>query len=190
MKVVKLGGSLYHHPALLQRWLEKLAQLSRTDTIIIVPGGGPFADQVRSAQHQYHFDDAHAHHMALLAMTQFGLMLQSLLPNSELLTELQPPSSRLNIWLPSSDLMNETAIVQNWQVTSDSLALWLAGKLNCDALFIIKCCDIFSRDLSTLSQAGVLDAAFPEMFQSKHVPTSLVHYETVDSFPEQGYLLQ
>lgn len=190
MKVVKLGGSLYHHPVILKRWLEKFTQLSHTETIVIVPGGGPFADQVRTAQHEHGFDDAHAHHMALLAMTQFGLLLHSFLPNSERLIDIYSPLSRLNIWLPNHDLMAEPAIVQNWQVTSDSLALWLADKLNCDELFIIKCCDIHSYDVDTLSQAVVLDAAFPEMFRTTPIPTSLFHYEMVDSFPAHGYPLR
>ena len=73
--VVKLGGSLAHS-RYLKRWLSVLAD--GDPAVIIVPGGGPFADQVRTLQKRRRFDDAAAHHMALLAMEQYGRMLVGL----------------------------------------------------------------------------------------------------------------
>ena len=49
-------------------------------SIAIVPGGGPFADAVRTAQASMGYDDRAAHAMALMAMAQFGCALQSLNP--------------------------------------------------------------------------------------------------------------
>jgi aspartokinase-like uncharacterized kinase len=49
MQVVKIGGSLYDTPE-LKKWLKQLAKAAKDDSIIIVPGGGPFADTVRDAQ--------------------------------------------------------------------------------------------------------------------------------------------
>ncbi|HCC82688.1 MAG TPA: delta 1-pyrroline-5-carboxylate synthetase, partial [Methylophaga sp.] len=74
MYVVKLGGSLYH-TAELKSWLTLLEQTALNESVVIVPGGGPFADMVRQAQQLHKFDDQHAHHMAILAMAQYGLML-------------------------------------------------------------------------------------------------------------------
>ena len=48
MWVVKLGGSLAYASE-LPRWLSALAE-GAGGRAIIVPGGGPFADQVRHAQ--------------------------------------------------------------------------------------------------------------------------------------------
>ena len=45
---------------------------------MLVPGGGPFADAVRSAQPRMGFDDDAAHHMALLGMDQYGRALAAL----------------------------------------------------------------------------------------------------------------
>lgn len=75
MWVVKLGGSLAASDR-LPDWLRSLA--GRSD-LVLVPGGGPFADQVRAMQARWGFDDATAHHLALLAMEQFGRMLCALL---------------------------------------------------------------------------------------------------------------
>src|SRR6185295_16120266 len=73
--VVKLGGSFAFAPE-LGDWLAAMARC--TGHVVLVPGGGVFADSVRHAQSTMAFDDDAAHHMALLAMEQFGRALASL----------------------------------------------------------------------------------------------------------------
>jgi len=104
MIVVKLGGSLYHNDK-LTLWLEHIAKIAKEENVIIVPGGGPFADQVRQSQLRHHFNDEHAHHMALLAMQQFGLLLLGL---SKQAKPFYFPAqvleySSLSVWLPSKE---------------------------------------------------------------------------------------
>ena len=77
--VVKLGGSLAESgrlPSILD--IMGRARIP----VVIVPGGGAFAVAVRHAQAAFHFPDAVAHQMALLAMHQTGLMLKALHPGS------------------------------------------------------------------------------------------------------------
>ena len=69
MLVVKLGGSLLGSPELAQ-WLNVLAKFS-DGKVVIVPGGGLFANSVREAQQISNVSDAVAHQMALLAMDQY-----------------------------------------------------------------------------------------------------------------------
>jgi aspartokinase-like uncharacterized kinase len=138
--VVKLGGSLAFAPALTD-WLAALA--AGGGRAVLVPGGGPFADQVRDAQRLRLFDDATAHRMALLAMEQFGLMLCGLHP------ALRPAKSRaairrlrrqglVPVWLPSTMALGRPEIAESWDVTSDSLAAWLAGALGLRHLVLVK----------------------------------------------------
>jgi dihydroneopterin aldolase len=70
--VVKLGGSMAG-AAELGVWIAAL--VDSTLPLVIVPGGGPFADQVRDAQKRMGFSDKAAHAMAILAMDQFGHVL-------------------------------------------------------------------------------------------------------------------
>lgn len=56
MWVVKPGGSR-DSSRRLRVWLPGLAQ--RRD-LVLVPGGGPFSDQVRSARARWGYDDAAA----------------------------------------------------------------------------------------------------------------------------------
>jgi len=78
MLVVKLGGSFAASRKLVQ-WIEVLADHGGGRTVI-VPGGGQFADIVRTAQKQWCFADDIAHQMAIYAMVQYGLMLSGLSP--------------------------------------------------------------------------------------------------------------
>ena len=70
--VVKLGGSTASR-AEMSVWIAALASSSLP--IVIVPGGGPFADQVRAAQKRMGFSDVAAHAMAILAMDQFAQII-------------------------------------------------------------------------------------------------------------------
>src|SRR5882757_2791061 len=73
--VVKLGGS-HAFSRHLAGWVEAIAACA--GDVVVVPGGGPFADAVRDAQPKIGFGDEAAHHMALLAMEQYGCALASL----------------------------------------------------------------------------------------------------------------
>ena len=78
MWVVKLGGSLQSFPG-LRDWVRLIAEQGG-GRVVLVPGGGQFADAVRAAQRTAGFDDRTAHGMALFAMEQYGLMLAALAP--------------------------------------------------------------------------------------------------------------
>ena len=76
--VVKVGGSLSARPPALRRLMETLARLARRETLVIVPGGGPFADEVRRADRRFSLGESPAHWMAILAMDQYAYLLATL----------------------------------------------------------------------------------------------------------------
>lgn len=177
MIVIKIGGSLYGS-SYLQQWLDQVA--ASKQPIIIVPGGGPFADQVRDAQKQHPINDADAHHMALLAMAQFGLLLRGLQPR------LTPyhfskgesiNSQNGKVWIPSKHLLNEPDISQSWDISSDSLALWLAQKVDASKLLIVKSSPLPAAPLTVeqASKIDLLDSAFPKHYKQQAIPTILMH---------------
>lgn len=139
MWVVKFGGSLYDADN-LKDWLRLFADHS---SLVVVPGGGPFADQVRKAQTQFGFDDSTAHAMALQAMEQYGRMLCGLQPGLSPAADAEAIHRTLErgdtpVWMPLTMALSDDTIEQNWQLTSDSLAAWLAGQLGIDKLVLIK----------------------------------------------------
>lgn len=141
MWVIKLGGSLLGTPE-LEYWLDIVSRYG-DGKVVIVPGGGIFADAVREAQQQSGISDKVAHHMAVLAMDQYGVLLAGL--NRKLATaasELEIAERgwqhRGIVWLPSKMVCADEAIPASWEVTSDSLAAWLATILNAEHLILVK----------------------------------------------------
>jgi aspartokinase-like uncharacterized kinase len=168
-----------------------LADYSTQVPIVIVPGGGPFADQVRSADSHYKLSDKTAHHMAILAMKQFGLLLSDIVPNAQLIQSQSPILSPFSIWLPDDSLLKEPKLNHSWSITSDSIALWLASKLTAQQLLLIKRTQTNTAFISTLIQEQIIDPAFSDLFASNEVDTKILHYqdfERFDSFCQQKSL--
>ncbi len=141
MWVVKLGGSLLGSPELVH-WLELVVKFG-DGKVVIVPGGGLFANSVREAQKISNTNDAVAHELALLAMDQFGILLAGMVTglataSSELEIAERGWQHRGIVWLPSKMVLVDDSIPKNWEVTSDSLSAWLANKLGAEQLIIVK----------------------------------------------------
>ncbi len=150
--VVKLGGSHADAPALRGAWLAAVA--AADGPVVLVPGGGPFAELVRAQQAGMGYDDAVAHDMALLAMGQYGLVLAAapgcVAAGSAAGIARALAAGRVPVWLPSAMLARARGVAKGWAVTSDSLALWLGRRLGARAVLLVK------RD----ADAPGLDAAF------------------------------
>ncbi|MFM8341486.1 MAG: uridylate kinase [Methylomonas sp.] len=171
--VIKLGGSLLQGGELVP-CLDAVEQL--TGQKIIVPGGGLFADQVRAAQACWQFDDRAAHQMAILAMQQMALLLQSLKPRFALMEKLDTALPEIGIWLPVINDLDQAEIAASWDITSDSLAAWLAGRLNAEQLILIKSAEIDPKlSLEQLQQQGIIDAAFGQFAESLDCPIRVIH---------------
>lgn len=182
MWVIKLGGSLADYPEDLTRWLKALAEAGRYRTVI-VPGGSFFADWVRETQKKWGFDDVAAHAMGLRAMEQFGLMLcalqRGLVPaHSE--TEIRKVlrENQVPVWLPVQTLASED-LSPSWDVTSDSLAAWLARRLAAERLVLVKSCSLPKGEVnfSELSRKGIVDVAFPGFVEAAVFDVRLVNRE-------------
>jgi len=163
LTVIKLGGSHAFAPH-LRSWLDAIA--SRAGSIVLVPGGGPFADAVRDAQPRIGFDDGAAHRMALLAMEQFGCALASLnerfaLAESHAEIEAALAARRVPVWLPTRMALAARDIPWSWDVTSDSLAAWLAEELGASAVILVKHKRV-CMSAKELASGGIVDPAFPQ----------------------------
>ena len=137
--MIKVGGSLAARPAQLRRLMEMLAGAARRHWLVVVPGGGSFADEVRRADRRFALGDSPAHWMAILAMDQYGYLLARLAPGAALVRsrrELAP--GRLNVLAPSAWLLRADPLPHSWDVTSDSIAAWIARVLGTRRLMLVK----------------------------------------------------
>lgn len=146
--ILKIGGSLSEDIVSLTILCQKISALIKNHQILIVPGGGEFAESIRCLDKKYRFSDTIAHKMAVLAMDQYGLFLSTLTPNSY--TTYSAKENRKNlipILLPSRFMFQEDQLEHSWNVTSDSIAAFIAHKLNLEKLILIKNVDgIFHKD--------------------------------------------
>jgi dihydroneopterin aldolase len=161
--VVKVGGSFARYSRLGD--LVRALEMGRGRTVV-VPGGGPFADVVRREQNRIGFDDNSAHRMALLAMAQFGIALAGRSPvlrpaaNAAAIKRILAEGG-VPVWLPLDILDGHADVPENWGMTSDSLAAWLAGKLGASRLLFLKRTNPGLMKLSALIEGGILDPLVP-----------------------------
>lgn len=123
MITIKLGGSLIHSA---KRIIKDLTEYtgSTGETILIVPGGSIFADTVRKANPSQEA----AHWMAILAMEQYGYYLADG-TDTKLIDNLKIPGNGTYVLLPYNLLKNNDELSHTWDVTSDTIAAWVAFKL-------------------------------------------------------------
>jgi aspartokinase-like uncharacterized kinase len=168
LAIAKIGGSLLGSTN-LDAWLAAVLQWN--GSIVIVPGGGAFAEAVREAQRAIGFGDETAHHLALLAMDQVGVLLAS---RREELTVAADRgamcdlvrSKKPMVWLPSRMALATRDIIASWDMTSDSLAAWLAWTLDATHLLLVKSRDVAGPiTLHGLADAGIVDPLFPTYAQ-------------------------
>jgi aspartokinase-like uncharacterized kinase len=137
--VIKVGGSLAARPTQLRCLMATLAGASRRHALLVVPGGGGFADEVRRADRAFQLGESAAHWMAILAMDQYGYLLADLVPGAVIVRsrrELVP--HRLNVLAPSKWLRRADPLPHSWDVTSDSIAAWVARTLRARRLLLVK----------------------------------------------------
>lgn len=180
MWLVKFGGSLFNAEN-LKAWL---AVFASNRSLVVVPGGGPFADQVREAQNKFCFDDAAAHIMALLAMEQYGRMLCALHPGLIAAATPQQIARALEqgntpVWMPTSMVVADPKIEQSWEVTSDSLAAWLAARIGIRNLVLVKSVvlDSDSQTATRLQAQNVIDNRFVDYLRMSSAQAWIVGHE-------------
>jgi 5-(aminomethyl)-3-furanmethanol phosphate kinase len=176
LTVVKLGGSHALSP-LLRVWLGAIGRAA--GRVAVVPGGGPFADAVRMAQPAMGFDDETAHDMALMGMAQYARALTGLAGGFVYADTLEAvrnalARSEIPMWSPWPMLRAHPDIPRSWEVTSDSLAVWLGAALSARHVVLIKHRPPpTDRSPSAMVQDGLVDAAFAR-FAARFEGTVLV----------------
>lgn len=177
MWVIKLGGSLVGS-AELSLWLDVLAGAASSDRIIVVTGGGPFADVVRETQSTLAIDDSTAHTMALQGMRQFALAVAARLgfpATKRLVTSMEIESNTatngLTIWDPLDQSFYNRHMLRDWRTTSDSLSLCLAGAHRA-GLVLVKSREPREPNASSrrLAAEGFVDESFPLLQRDATTP--------------------
>jgi aspartokinase-like uncharacterized kinase len=135
LTVVKVGGGLA--AGALPPLCATLGKLGERHPLIVVPGGASFADAVRDADRRFRLRAPTAHRMAILGMEQFGLLLSDLIPGAERSAGLtRAGGGRTTVLLPAALPLD--ALPESWDVTSDSIAAWVADRAGAGRLVLVK----------------------------------------------------
>ena len=149
----KIGGKILENSNNIKSTFSQLAQLFEKEIlqkIIVIPGGGSIANFVRSLDEVLQIGDDLAHWIAIYSMNYNGIILNRKYPDLESIEKLktfQDAKQMFCIFLPYSFLREDDTLPHNWEVTSDSIALYVANKLKLSQCFLIKNIDgIFNID--------------------------------------------
>lgn len=174
--VLKIGGSLLDLgdlPSRLRAVIEKLDG----DRPLFVCGGGEAADIVRRWHKTYTLEAEQSHWLALESIRLNQLLLLTLMPELELVSDRAAAES---VWtrgrVPLLDLMSFVRIEESlaecgaaplphtWDVTSDSLAAWVAIRWPACRLVLVKSTVLPPvEQLQELASAGLVDSYFPRL---------------------------
>ncbi|MYB89020.1 MAG: amino acid kinase [Proteobacteria bacterium] len=185
--VIKIGGSLYGSKH-LEEWLDTLQALG-SHQLVIVPGGGPFADLVRNTDQRFKLELEHAHHMAVLAMQQFGYLMASLCRELCLARDRKQiqacwDDGKTAIWEPHPLVSQQCELPKTWDVTSDSLAAWLAGYLSVTQLLFVKSSPLTLSEMPVdqLQKHGCVDPVLPELLADTKIAVHFLHKSKAREF--------
>jgi aspartokinase-like uncharacterized kinase len=170
--VLKVGGALLRDPATLQHTMEGLSRAQRDARLVVVPGGGPFADAVRDRDRRLPLTDDDAHWMAILAMDQYAHVLAGLVDDSLMVHDpagiaAALGAGRVPVLAPYRWLRSADPLPHSWDVTSDSIAAWIAVTLGAPHLLLLK--------PAVAPLAEVVDAQFEPTLAMATTRPPLVH---------------
>jgi 5-(aminomethyl)-3-furanmethanol phosphate kinase len=161
--VIKVGGSLAENPKTLKALGEELCSIAKTSSIVVVPGGGKFADAVRKLDSKYSLPAPLSHKLAISAMDQYGMFLSNDFPDCCCCCDSLKAAQKLAeegavpIFLPLKLLSQEDPFKPSWDVTSDSIAAYVAVKVNAaKAVFVTDVDGIFTKDPKKYPEAKLL----------------------------------
>jgi aspartokinase-like uncharacterized kinase len=182
--VVKVGGGLLAHRGALDTALAAVRAAAQTRTLFVVPGGGPFANAVRLVDRRLRLTDDAAHWMAILAMDLYAHLIADRLtdavlvyqPLEDVVRTRTPRGStrsdaRIPVLAPYAWLRQVDPLPHSWDVTSDSIAAWVAGQVGAGQLVLVK---------PPGAGEGSVDAYFGRVLPA-HVKSTVLPLERIDA---------
>ena len=148
LTVIKIGGGLAREAGdgALRTLCGAIGEAATRHGLLVVPGGGAFADAVREHDSRFGLQAGTSHRMAILAMEQFGWLLSDLIAGSVPCADPATDTrGRVKILLPAA-LLASDPLPTSWEVTSDSIAAWVAARAGAERLVLVKPVEGLYRD--------------------------------------------
>jgi aspartokinase-like uncharacterized kinase len=172
LTVAKVGGSLYDWPDLGPRLRQWLAE-RRSETVVLVPGGGGMADVIRDLDRRHGLGEERAHWLALRALSLNAHFLADLLPGARVIDDLEALPCQTGVWIldphafARADECRHSAgecLPHHWDATSDSVAARVARVLGARRLILLKSISVGAdHDWTEAARRGLVDPLFARL---------------------------
>ena len=202
--VIKIGGSLALHPEKLRILCNRLSSASKKHHILVVPGGGEFADVVRTVDTRFNLSNSVSHQMAILGMDQYGYLLSDLISGSLVVNQIDQvqnifDSHKCPIFLPSNIMLKNNSLEKSWNVTSDSIAVHIADQAHIKKVILVTdvdgifthdpkkylgaqlICEISAKQLEAMNRRTSVDTFLPSLLSKMQIECFVVN----GLFPER-----
>ena len=167
LSVIKLGGSLFS----IKELGEKLSQLLTSCDLpnpVVIAGGGAFADAVREFDRVHQLPRDLSHNLGVRSMSLSARFVAGLNPA---LRYSANESTVVETWkekcVPVLDVaetvLQAAELPASWDVTSDSVAAWIASQHGDSKLVLLKSVDLPNPSISVVDavERKLVDSYFP-----------------------------
>ena len=197
--VVKVGGSLFPEDV-----IEFCKALVGKNAIVIC-GGGDLANKLREYDADINFSNTATHKTAILCMDILGMLVADKIDNAEAVYSMEDAKKviddgKLPILLPSRLFEYLDPLEHSWNVTSDSISVYIAWLLKSKILIVTNVDGIYDVDpsidgaklLRSINAKKLLN--FGETSVDVNLPELLLEYEldcyvVNGKFPERSISL-
>ena len=182
-QVVKIGGSLFPNYAI------DLAKKLKSTNSCIVLGGGEFANLIRKYNDEQHFSEEINHWTAIDCMDIIAKLVNDKVESAKLAYSIEEINQISNegftpIFIVSEFLKKEDPFECSWDVTSDSIAAYVAHLLNANLLIVTNVNGIYTQEPKESGSTFIskIDAktllTFPETSVDVMLPSLLLKFGT------------
>lgn len=190
--VVKIGGSLF--PEYTKELCEYLTKSE--EKLVLVNGGGTLANNIREFNKINSFSEDINHWNAIKCMDIIGNFIadenKDIIPITDL-KEIESihKSNKIPLILTYELMRKEDPLKHSWDVTSDSIACWIANKINAKLLILTNVDGIYRGNISSNNKKLIksINAKnllfFKETCIDKCLPKLLIKYH-LDCFIING----
>lgn len=156
MIIAKIGGKIIENHKNLEHTINQFKTLlfdkKIIDKLVLIPGGGSYANFIRILDKKLDIGDDLSHWMAIYAMNSNGEAISQEykdIKSIKNLEELKESKDSFLVFLPFDFLYQTDELPHSWSVTSDSITIYIAAILNLNKCFLIKDIDgIFIKSQS------------------------------------------
>jgi aspartokinase-like uncharacterized kinase len=168
--VVKVGGSLLDWPDFRSR-LSGYLETRSSDRVVLIVGGGRFADVLRELDSNWNLGEERSHQAALRVLDFTAHLVGAILPGAFVIDDLSSLDDawrigRIPILAPrrflDDDDRSADPLPHHWSTTTDSIAARLAVRLQAQEVVLLKSVDIpDGMNPDQAARLGHVDPEFP-----------------------------